>query len=68
MKYLMGALPKIARRTASNPEAYIYLAESIQAWPNQDGLAKRMEEAGWNSIAWQNLTFGIVAVHIGFKG
>ena len=68
MKYLMGALPKIARRTASNPEAYIYLAESIQAWPNQTGLAAKMEEAGWNSIAWQNLTFGIVSVHIGFKG
>lgn len=67
MKYLMGALPKIAKKTASNPEAYIYLAQSIQAWPNQVDLGAKMEEAGWKNVAWQNLTFGIVAVHIGFK-
>ena len=67
MKYLMGALPKIAKKSASNPEAYIYLAQSIQAWPNQVDLGAKMALAGWQSAAWQNLTFGIVAVHIGFK-
>ena len=65
MRYLMRALPVIAKKVASNPEAYIYLAESIQAWPNQQRLATIMEGAGWSRIAWQNLTFGIVAVHIG---
>ena len=61
----MRALPVIAKKVASNPEAYIYLAESIQAWPDQKRLASIMEKAGWSKIAWQNLTFGIVAVHIG---
>ena len=65
--YLLKALPAIARRTASNPQAYIYLAESILAWPNQQRLADLMGEAGWQSVGWQNLTFGIVAVHIGRK-
>ena len=65
MRYLMRALPVIAKKVASNPEAYIYLAESIQAWPDQKRLASIMEKAGWSKIAWQNLTFGIVAVHIG---
>jgi demethylmenaquinone methyltransferase / 2-methoxy-6-polyprenyl-1,4-benzoquinol methylase len=65
MRYLMRALPVIARKVASNAEAYIYLAESIQAWPNQIRLASIMESAGWSKVAWQNLTFGIVAVHIG---
>jgi demethylmenaquinone methyltransferase/2-methoxy-6-polyprenyl-1,4-benzoquinol methylase len=65
MRYLMRALPVIAKKVASNPEAYIYLAESIQAWPNQIRLASIMESAGWSKVAWQNLTFGIVAVHIG---
>ena len=65
--YLMRALPAIARKTASNPDAYIYLAESIRAWPDQRQLAGAMEAAGWGSITWKNLTFGVVAVHSGIK-
>jgi len=68
MGYLMRALPAIARKTASNPDAYIYLAQSIRAWPDQGGLAKAMELAGWSSVTWKNLTFGVVTVHIGIKG
>ena len=64
----MGALPAIAKRTASNPEAYIYLAESIKAWPNQSELALDMERVGWKNITWKNLTGGVVAVHTGYKG
>ena len=67
MKYLMRALPTIAKKTSSNPDAYIYLAESIQAWPNQKGLAHVMESAGWQRVGWQDLTFGIVAIHVGHK-
>jgi demethylmenaquinone methyltransferase/2-methoxy-6-polyprenyl-1,4-benzoquinol methylase len=68
LKYLMRALPVIAKRVSKNPAAYIYLAESIQAWPNQSSLAQVMRQAGWESVSWQDLTFGIVAVHIGYKG
>jgi len=66
-EYLMKALPAIARRTSSNPDAYIYLAESIRAWPDQKGLASAMEKAGWGQISWKNLTGGVVAVHSGIK-
>ena len=67
MNYLMKALPVIARKTSSNPDAYIYLAESIQSWPTQQELADRMARAGWSQVGWQNLTGGVVAVHIGSK-
>jgi demethylmenaquinone methyltransferase/2-methoxy-6-polyprenyl-1,4-benzoquinol methylase len=67
MKYLMRALPTIAKKTSSNPDAYVYLAESIQAWPDQRGLATVMEAAGWEKISWSDLTFGIVAIHVGHK-
>jgi demethylmenaquinone methyltransferase/2-methoxy-6-polyprenyl-1,4-benzoquinol methylase len=66
-EYLMKALPAIARKTSSNPDAYIYLAESIRAWPDQQGLANAMEKAGWGQISWKNLTGGVVAVHSGIK-
>jgi len=67
-EYLMKALPAIARKTSSNPDAYVYLAESIRAWPDQKGLAGAMEKAGWSQVSWKNLTGGVVAVHSGIKG
>nr|WP_269437397.1 MULTISPECIES: demethylmenaquinone methyltransferase [unclassified Arthrobacter] len=66
-EYLMRALPSIARKVASNPDAYVYLAESIRAWPNQDGLAAWIAETGWEDVAYRNLTGGIVAVHRAVK-
>lgn len=66
-EYLMRALPPIARKVASNPDAYVYLAESIRAWPNQDELAAWITESGWDDVAYRNLTGGIVAVHRGVK-
>ena len=68
MNYLMKYLPKIAKRTASNPEAYVYLAESIRAWPDQGALAAKMSANGWQNPSWTNLTGGVVAVHTGIKG
>ena len=62
-EYLMRALPEIANRVATNPEAYVYLAESIRAWPNQRELAADIAAAGWGSVQWRNLTGGIVALH-----
>jgi hypothetical protein len=60
---VMGALPPIARRVASNPDAYVYLAESIRAWPDQAGLARLLREAGWTDVEYRNLSGGIVALH-----
>ncbi|RBY93070.1 demethylmenaquinone methyltransferase [Blastococcus sp. TF02A-30] len=66
-EYLMKALPRIARAVSSNPDAYVYLAESIRAWPDQAALAGRLQDAGWSDVTWQNLTGGIVALHRGRK-
>lgn len=62
-EYLMKALPAIARKTSSNPAAYVYLAESIRAWPDQRGLADIIKTAGWTQVQWRNATGGIVAIH-----
>ena len=61
--YLMRALPTVARRVSSNPDAYVYLAETIRAWPDQPALAARIEAAGWSDVTWSDLSQGIVAVH-----
>ena len=67
LRYLMRALPAVARKVSSNPGAYVYLAESILAWPNQSGLAELIKAAGFGNVQWKNLTFGIVAIHTGVK-
>jgi demethylmenaquinone methyltransferase/2-methoxy-6-polyprenyl-1,4-benzoquinol methylase len=67
LEYLMKALPKIARKTSSNPAAYEYLAESIASWPAQLPLAEIIKKSGWQKVTWRNLTGGIVAVHTAFK-
>lgn len=66
-EYLMRALPPTARAVSSNPDAYVYLAESIRAWPDQPALAARLKGAGWSKVAWRNLTGGIVALHRGVR-
>jgi len=66
-EYLMQALPRVARSVSSNPDAYVYLAESIRAWPDQETLAHQISQAGWAGVRWRNLTGGIVAVHAAYK-
>ncbi|HEX6877656.1 MAG TPA: demethylmenaquinone methyltransferase [Nocardioidaceae bacterium] len=63
IEYLMKALPSIARAVSSSPDAYVYLAESIRAWPDQEGLAGWIREVGWLEEKWRNLSGGIVALH-----
>ena len=67
LEYLMKLLPKVATAVSSDPSAYVYLAESIRAWPDQRALAEQVAAAGWEQPAWRNLTGGIVALHRGRK-
>lgn len=66
-EYLTRLLPPVARVVSSNPDAYVYLAESIRAWPDQEDLAAAINRNGWTGAGWQNLTFGIVALHSATK-
>lgn len=66
-EYLMRILPLVAKQVSSNGEAYEYLAESIRAWPDQEELATIVNVNGWSDCGWQNLTFGITAMHSAIK-
>lgn len=67
VEYLMKAFPPVARAVSSNPESYVYLAESIQAWPAQRDLAQSVKNAGWGDVEWRDLSGGIVALHRAVK-
>ena len=65
--YLRKVLPAFSSLASKTPEAYAYLSESIDAWPDQRTLAAKIEKAGYQKVTFRNLSFGIVAIHVGFK-
>jgi demethylmenaquinone methyltransferase / 2-methoxy-6-polyprenyl-1,4-benzoquinol methylase len=65
--YLRRILPTLSALVSKTPEAYSYLAESIDAWPSQQELVRIIESAGFESVTYLNQTLGIVAIHSGFK-
>lgn len=63
--YLRFVLPIVAKIFSSNPAAYTYLSESIEAWPGQKELEQNIREAGFKNVSYKNLSFGVVALHTG---
>lgn len=65
--YGRHVLPRVAAALNKDAaEAYRYLNDSIEAWPDQEALAGWLREAGFERVAYRNLTLGIVALHRGF--
>lgn len=60
-------VPAIGARFGSNPGSYRYLAASIRGWPDQRTLATRIAAAGWEKVAWRNLSLGVVSIHRAIK-
>ena len=65
--YSFNAIPKIGKLVADDEASYQYLVESIRKHPDQDTLKNRMLEAGFDDVKVDNLSGGIVALHIGMK-
>ncbi|MGN6272289.1 MAG: class I SAM-dependent methyltransferase [Protaetiibacter sp.] len=60
-------MPFVTKLASSNPDAYRYLLESIEQWPDQQTLAQWIRGAGFARVAYRNLTGGVVALHRGRK-
>ncbi|WP_372488161.1 MULTISPECIES: bifunctional demethylmenaquinone methyltransferase/2-methoxy-6-polyprenyl-1,4-benzoquinol methylase UbiE [Rathayibacter] len=65
--YLAKVMPAIVGLASSNDPAYDYLGDSIRAWPEQKVVASWLRAAGFERVAYKDLTFGIVALHRGIK-
>ena len=65
--YLKHVMPLIAGAASSNPDAYRYLFESIEAWPGQRVLSEWVRAAGFTRVGYRNLSAGVVALHRGTK-
>ena len=60
-------IPKLGGLVANDENSYQYLVESIRRFPNQEMLMAMVTQAGFSCVSYRNLTFGVVAVHSGFK-
>ena len=67
MLYFNHVLPRIGRIVSGHPWAYTYLPESVKEFPDVDGLAARMADAGLTRVTWTLVTGGIAAIHVGTK-
>ncbi len=65
--YLRHILPWVAGLLCGDRSAYVYLNESIEAFPNRDALSLEIRAAGFSAIKTRGMTFGTVALHEAVK-
>ena len=63
--YLHRLVPLIALLLGGDAAAYRYLPLSVAAFPDANGLAERMRDAGFARVRYERLTFGVAAIHVG---
>lgn len=63
--YLKVGIPAWGQHFTGKRDDFVYLAQSIKAFPNQQEFAQMMREAGFQSVNYENLSFGAVAIHTG---
>jgi demethylmenaquinone methyltransferase / 2-methoxy-6-polyprenyl-1,4-benzoquinol methylase len=61
------AIPRIGQAVAGAADPYRYLVESIRKFPKQDAFKRLIEAAGFERVAYRNLTGGIAAIHSGWR-
>ncbi len=62
--YSFNIIPKVGEFVTGNGSAYEYLVESIDLFPDQDHFMVMLKDAGFKNVTYENLTFGIAAIHI----
>lgn len=65
--YSFNLIPTIGNFVTKNQEAYKYLAESISLFPDQEDFKTMIQNVGFSDVNYKNLTFGVAAIHHGFK-
>lgn len=65
--YSFEVIPPMGQLLSGQFDAYKYLVESIRRFPKQEDFKGMIQDAGFSMVTYENLTFGICAIHSGFK-
>ncbi|NNK78945.1 MAG: bifunctional demethylmenaquinone methyltransferase/2-methoxy-6-polyprenyl-1,4-benzoquinol methylase UbiE [Litoreibacter sp.] len=65
--YSFNVIPRMGKVIANDSESYQYLVESIRKFPDQDTFATMIRTAGFENVSYRNMTFGVAALHAGWK-
>lgn len=65
--YSFNVIPRMGQVIARDRDSYQYLVESIRNFPDQESFAAMIRAAGFENVAYRNLSFGIAALHSGWK-
>ena len=65
--YSFNVIPVLGRVIADDAEAYRYLVELIRRFPRPDAFAESMRATGFQRVAFQRMSGGIVALHSGWR-
>ncbi len=65
--YLRAALPWFGRLFCRDADAYAYIFKSLQPYPAQWGVARKMEACGCTGISVYNLLGGMMSINFGRK-
>ena len=66
-RYSFNVIPAMGQAIAGDRASYQYLVESIRKFPDQEAFAGMIRAAGFEQVAWRNLTMGVAALHSGWK-
>lgn len=66
-QYSFQVIPPMGQILASQWEPYQYLVESIRKFPKQKDFVEMIKDANFKAVTYENLTFGVCAIHSGFK-
>lgn len=66
-QYSLQMIPVMGQVIAGDWKSYQYLVESIRKFPNQENFKEMIQAAGFSCVSYENLTFGVVSIHSGFK-
>ncbi len=65
--YMKSVTPGLGKLMSGNREAYTYLNESAQAFPEREDFAAILSNAGYQKTYFKPLTFGICCIYVAFK-
>ena len=65
--YFEKILPVMGRWVSGHKSAYSYLPDSVGSFPKGEAFASILKKAGFESVAFKELTFGVTTIYTGFK-